>query len=237
MVKVVRYLNNEHHWFPTPEEALAEPNGLLAIGGDLSPERLMQAYRRGIFPWFNPDEPILWWSPDPRAVFRVANHRPSRSLKRSVRRMGWRLTLNHHFAGVIDGCASPRSKQEGTWISPQMRAGYLELHRLGQAHSVEVWHNGALVGGLYGVLVGGLFCGESMFHRQSDASKAAFWALNHHLKSCDVQWIDAQVPNEHLANLGSESLSREAFLQLLSGCRDQRVDPARWQPQEINLNV
>ncbi|SDI77877.1 leucyl/phenylalanyl-tRNA--protein transferase [Ferrimonas sediminum] len=237
MVKVVRYLNTESHWFPTPQEALNDPNGLLAIGGDLSPKRLIQAYHSGIFPWFNPDEPILWWSPDPRAVFRVNDHHAGKSLRKSLRRAGWQITLNRDFAAVIDGCAAPRAKQDGTWISAAMRQSYLTLHRMGVAHSIEVWDGDQLVGGLYGLRVGGLFCGESMFHRQTDASKVAFWALNHHLHQCGIDWIDAQVPNAHLANLGARTLSRDRFLNLLARHRDQPVCASQWQTREIELDV
>ena len=146
-------------WFPPPEQALEEPAGLLAAGGDLSPQRLLAAYRRGIFPWYSPGQPVLWWSPDPRAVLFPEEFHCSRSLAKSLRNAGFQLSVDADFAGVIDGCAAPRAASPGTWITSEMRAAYLALHRLGRAHSIEVRHAGTLVGGLYGVRLGGVFFG------------------------------------------------------------------------------
>ncbi|TKB53257.1 leucyl/phenylalanyl-tRNA--protein transferase [Ferrimonas aestuarii] len=237
MTQVVRYLHDESHWFPKPDNALDEPNGLLAIGGDLSPARIHAAYQQGIFPWFNPDEPILWWSPDPRAVFRVSEFVPSKSLKKRGRKHPWRITLNHQFLSVMQACAAPRDQQGGTWITQSMQQSYLELHRQGIGHSVEVWDEDTLVGGLYGLLIGGVFCGESMFHRQTDASKIAFWALIEHLKRCGVDWVDAQVPNDHLSSLGAKAMPRSEFLELLAAHGGKLIDMKLWLPQRITLNV
>ncbi len=203
-------------WFPPPEQALEEPAGLLAAGGDLSPQRLLAAYRRGIFPWYSPGQPVLWWSPDPRAVLFPEEFRCSRSLAKSLRNAGFELSLDSDFAGVIDGCAAPRAASPGTWITSEMRAAYLALHALGRAHSIEVRHAGALVGGLYGVRLGGVFFGESMFSRQTDASKAA---LAHLVKLCrrnNLAVIDCQLPSRHLQTLGVRTIPRAQFQALLA---------------------
>jgi leucyl/phenylalanyl-tRNA--protein transferase len=160
-------------WFPPPEQALEDPPGLLAAGGDLSCPRLIAAYRRGIFPWYSPGQPVLWWSPDPRAVLFPEEFRRSRSLAKTLRNGGFTTAIDRDFAAVIDGCAAPRAASPGTWITSEMRTAYLELHRLGHAHSIEAWRHGALAGGLYGVRLGGVFFGESMFSAERDASKVA----------------------------------------------------------------
>ncbi len=220
MVSAVSYLNQHAQWFPPAHQALEEPNGLLAIGGDLSCDRLLHAYRNGIFPWFNPGDPILWWSPDPRAVFDAPDFVPPRSLKKAVRQQGWQFSINLAFDEVIVACAAPRAKQDGTWISPDMQYAYRQLHRRGHAHSIEVWQGQTLVGGLYGLALGGVFCGESMFHRASNASKAAFWALSSHFSRAGGQMIDAQVPNDHLLSLGARMVPRMQFLERLHALRD-----------------
>ena len=202
-------------WFPPPEQALEEPAGLLAAGGDLSPPRLVAAYRRGIFPWYSPGQPVLWWSPDPRAVLFPEEFRCTRSLAKSLRNAGFTLSLNLDFAGVIDGCAAPRASSPGTWITSEMRAAYLALHVLGHAHSIEVQHQGALVGGLYGVRLGGVFFGESMFSRQRDASKAALAHLVALCRRNNLAVIDCQLPSRHLASLGVRSIPRAQFQALL----------------------
>jgi leucyl/phenylalanyl-tRNA--protein transferase len=202
-------------WFPPPEQALEEPAGLLAAGGDLSPPRLVAAYRRGIFPWYSPGQPVLWWSPDPRAVLFPEEFRCTRSLAKSLRNAGFSLSVNADFAGVIDGCAAPRAASPGTWITSEMRAAYLRLHGLGYAHSIEVHNQGLLVGGLYGVRLGGVFFGESMFSRQRDASKAA---LSHLVALCrrnNLGVIDCQLPSRHLETLGVRSIPRAQFQALL----------------------
>jgi len=198
--------------FPDPRHALAEPNGLLAFGGDLSPPRLLAAYGSGIFPWFGEGEPILWWSPDPRCVFDTATPRINRSLRRQLRGRRWRLTVDHAFEAVIRACAMPRGDGAGTWLVPAMIDAYVRLHRLGHAHSVEVWDGGRLVGGIYGVAVGRLFCGESMFSAESGGSKVALVALARLLREMDFPLLDTQVGNPHTAGLGAVEMPRAAYL-------------------------
>jgi leucyl/phenylalanyl-tRNA---protein transferase len=202
-------------WFPPPEQALEEPAGLLAAGGDLSPQRLVAAYRRGIFPWYSPGQPVLWWSPDPRAVLFPEEFRCTRSLAKSLRNAGFFLSVNQDFAGVVDGCAAPRAASPGTWITSEMRAAYLALHRLGYAHSIEVHHSGHLSGGLYGVRLGGVFFGESMFSLRRDASKAALAHLVALCRHNNLAVIDCQLPSRHLETLGVRSIPRVQFQALL----------------------
>jgi leucyl/phenylalanyl-tRNA--protein transferase len=199
--------------FPDPRNALADPNGLLAFGGDLSPQRLLTAYSLGIFPWFSKGEPILWWSPDPRCVFRTDTLRVNRSLRRLLASKPWRLTVDHAFEQVIRACAAPRTNEVGTWIVPAMIDAYVKLHRQGHAHSVEVWEGKQLVGGIYGVAVGRLFCGESMFSAQSGGSKIALIALAQLLRTLEFPLIDAQVANAHTLGLGATEISRSEFLR------------------------
>ncbi len=200
---------------PDPQTALTEPNGLLAAGGALTPPWLRYAYAHGIFPWFSGGEPILWWSPDPRCVLHPERVRHTRSLGQSIRNRGYTTTMNLDFAGVMRACAAPRAQASGTWITEQMQRAYLQLHQEGQALSVETWHNGTLVGGLYGVQVGGLFCGESMFATSRDASKVALAWLAGSAQILGISLIDCQLPNNHLLSLGCEVLSRSAFLGLI----------------------
>lgn len=201
--------------FPDVSGALREPDGLLAFGGDLSPQRLVRAYRRGIFPWYSTGQPILWWSPDPRAVLFPDRLHISRSLRRTLRRGEFRVTLDHRFEAVVEACSEPRADQDGTWITPDMQAAYASLHRLGIAHSVEVWHGRELAGGLYGVALGRVFFGESMFSRRPDASKVALCRLVDTLRAWGYGLIDAQVPSAHLTRLGAETVPRGEFLALL----------------------
>lgn len=198
---------------PFPSVALAEqePNGLLAIGGDLRPERLLNAYRSGIFPWYSDDQPILWWSPDPRTVLYPERIRVSRSLRKTLRNKPFRITMDQAFSAVIDGCAAPRVQQKETWITPEMRSAYRKLHRLGHAHSVEIWLHEQLVGGLYGVAVGRVFFGESMFSSARDASKVALVHLAQTLSAWHFGLIDCQVHSTHLISLGAEQIGRAAF--------------------------
>lgn len=200
--------------FPPPQHALAD--GLLAVGGDLSVPRLLEAYRNGIFPWFSEGEPILWWSPDPRAVFVPEAFRAQRSLRPLLNRKAFRVTLNADFEGVIRHCSSvPRPGQDGTWIGPQMLDAYIALHRAGHAHSVEAWADDALVGGVYGVAIGSAFYGESMFSLQPNASKVAFAHLMRHLTRHGFPLVDAQVHNAHLERLGAQLWPRHRFLEAL----------------------
>jgi leucyl/phenylalanyl-tRNA--protein transferase len=198
--------------FPDPEDALSEPNGLLAWGGDLSPERLIAAYAQGVFPWFNEDEPILWWSPDPRCVFRTDGVHISRSLRKQLSKSNWRITADTSFTRVMRACAAPRSGTVGTWIGDDMIAAYEELHRQGHAHSVEVWDRGSLVGGIYGVAVGRLFCGESMFSARTGGSKVALAGMCQLLHRWGFPFLDAQVTNDHLLSMGAVEIPRRQFV-------------------------
>ena len=214
--------------FPSPHEALREPNGLLAVGGDLTPARLENAYRRGIFPWYSPGDPILWWSPDPRTVLFPDALRISRSLRKRLRRQEFVVTLDQDFNGVLLGCAQPRDYEGGTWLVPEMIDAYQQLHRLGLAHSVEVWREKVLVGGLYGVAIGRVFFGESMFSRVADASKVALVHLCERLAHWDYGLIDCQMRTEHLIRLGAIELPRDDFIALLNRYRDQQGRLGSW---------
>ena len=216
-MKRITWLDPEasREWFPPLEQALEDPPGLLAAGGDLSSERLLAAYRRGIFPWYSPGQPILWWCPDPRTVLFPAQFRRHRSLAKTMRNKDLDLSFNQDFEAVIDACAAPRARSPGTWITPEMRAAYVELHRLGFAHSVEVRSAGVLIGGLYGVRLGGVFFGESMFSRARDGSKIALAHLAASAPASGIVLIDCQMPSAHLASLGARSLSRAQFQALL----------------------
>jgi leucyl/phenylalanyl-tRNA--protein transferase len=198
--------------FPDPSSARAHPNGLLAAGGDLTPRRLLAAYREGIFPWYSPGEPILWWSPDPRCVFHTDRMHLPRRLARSFAASDWQVVADTRFAEVIDACAAPRELHAGTWIVPEMREAYVELHRAGFAHSIEVLDGDELVGGLYGVAVGRMLFAESMFSRRSHGSKAALLGLALRLREWGWPLIDAQVPSAHLFTLGAQQMPRPEFL-------------------------
>ena len=202
--------------FPAVERALEEPNGLLAAGGDLSAERLLDAYRRGIFPWFSGREPILWWSPDPRMVLYCNELKVPRSLAKSVRNKGYRVTLDREFEAVLKNCAAPRGGEGGTWLGTAMRKAYLALHRAGYAHSVETWRGDDLVGGLYGVALGRMFYGESMFSSATDASKVALVRLVEILRARNCPLIDCQVRTPLLASLGAREIPRRAFVRALT---------------------
>lgn len=218
----VSWLNPATLDFPTTDNALDDPNGLLAAGGDLSPERLMAAYRQGIFPWFEDSQPILWWSPSPRAVLFPENIYISKSLKKRLRRGEYTVTCDQQFRQVMEHCADiPRAGQEGTWITDEMLDAYCELFARGVAHSIEVWHEGQLMGGLYGIAIGKVFFGESMFSRRTDASKIAFVHLAKQLENWGFAVIDCQISNPHLSSLGAEEINREMFTRLLSDNIDQ----------------
>lgn len=206
--------------FPPP--AYAEPDGLLAVGGDLEPERLLLAYQTGIFPWFSPGDPVLWWSPDPRFVMRPQDIKVSKSMKQVLNRGTFRITFNQAFEQVISNCKTiSRDDQPGTWITNDMKRAYSRLHELGYAHSVEAWQNNELVGGLYGVSLGGAFFGESMFSLVSNASKAAFITLAKHLESLNFSLIDCQVYTAHLESLGAKQMERDQFLTILDDEMDR----------------
>lgn len=216
---------------PHPDRALRHPNGLLAAGGRLDRDWLLHAYRHGIFPWFGPDDPILWWSPDPRAVLRVGTLRVSRSLRKTVARAPFELTADTAFTRVIRGCGEPRSSGHGTWITASMREAYAQLHREGWAHSFEAWQDGRLVGGLYGVCIGRVFFGESMFTRSRDASKVAFVAAMSFLARMDIELVDCQVPSAHLTSLGAVELPRTDFLAELARLTQYTDAPGSWSMQ------
>lgn len=215
--------------FPAPHLAMRDPNGLLAIGGDLSVARLIRAYSSGIFPWYNPDEPILWWCPDPRAVLQPEAIKVSRSLQKSVRRADYAVTFDRAFAEVLARCGGPRANSQGTWLGQDMRAAYGELQRRGFAHSVEVWRLGELIGGLYGVSLGRVFFGESMFSRATDASKIALYWLCQQLCRWAYPLLDCQVASEHLRTLGATDISRERFLSRLRLAVAEPGRTGRWQ--------
>lgn len=215
--------------FPPAHQALREPNGLLAAGGELSPEWLLAAYRGGVFPWYNVDEPILWWSPDPRMVVFPGEQRISRSLLRVLRSGRFEVRCDTAFDAVMAGCAGTRGGESGTWIQPEIQAAYGRLHELGWAHSVECWREGELVGGLYGVAIGRVFYGESMFHRATDASKVAFAHLVALLERENFAVIDCQMSTPHLASLGGREIPRAEFVQGLARWTGERVAPGRWE--------
>jgi len=218
MNKTITWLkpDGDREWFPPLDQVLDEPEGLLAAGGDLSVPRLLAAYRRGIFPWYSAGQPVLWWSPNPREVLCPAEFRLSRSLAKTLRNRGFAVTFDGDFAAVVDACAARREHSPGTWITPEMRAAYCELHARGHAHSVEVRLEGALVGGLYGVLLGCMFFGESMFSRERDASKVALARLAERAIVAGVQLIDCQLPTPHLRSLGSKPMPRLEFSALVA---------------------
>lgn len=213
-----------------PDVEYAGPEGLLAVGGDLNSERLLAAYRNGIFPWYSEDQPILWWSPDPRAVLLPGDLKISRSLRKTVRKNIFRMTLDQQFSKVIQACANtPRGDTEiGTWITPEMMDAYIKLHEIGYAHSVEVWHGDELVGGLYGVSIGKAFFGESMFSRMTDASKVGFCFLVRQLEKWGYDFIDCQVESAHLASLGARSIPREQFVAMLEDALRHENRPSHW---------
>ncbi|MDY0250577.1 MAG: leucyl/phenylalanyl-tRNA--protein transferase [Pseudomonas sp.] len=223
---MITWLNRASLKFPALNKALREPNGLLAAGGDLSAARLVAAYRHGCFPWYQDGQPLLWWSPDPRTVLLPDNLHTSRSLRKVLRSDQFSVTFDRNFAEVIHACSEPRKDEDGTWITREMQAAYFELHAQGYAHSVEVWHQDKLVGGLYGIAIGQLFFGESMFSRISNASKVGFVTLVSTLKAAGFVLIDCQMPTAHLLSLGADSISRECFSEYLARYLDT---PTRMQ--------
>lgn len=226
--------------FPPVEMAWDEPNGLLAFGGDLSPTRLINAYKSGIFPWYNPDEPIYWWSPNPRAVLYPNKIHLSRSLRKTIRNKDYTITFDMAFSHVVQSCAKPRLQSSGTWITTEMHLAYIKLHHMNVAHSVEVWNKDKeLVGGLYGVSSGGVFSGESMFSKERDTSKIAFIALAWHMHNWGYSIIDCQIENSHLSSMGAENIERKKYLQILKTSRffnheswayDPKCDLSHWKP-------
>lgn len=214
--------------FPPVERALAEPDGLLAAGGDLSMQRLLAAYRRGIFPWYSQGQPILWWSPDPRAVLEPGDFKRSRSLDKSIRNRGFEVRFDSAFAEVLNGCGSTALRPQGTWISPEMIAAYSRLHEAGYAHSAETWRDGRLVGGLYGVAFGRMFCGESMFSLERDASKVALSRLCEELQARGYDLVDCQMTTPHLLSLGARTIPRREYVERLATLAPPPDRPERW---------
>jgi leucyl/phenylalanyl-tRNA--protein transferase len=215
--------------FPDPAEALEEPAGLLALGGDLGTERLVTAYQSGIFPWYQEGEPILWWSPDPRAILWPGQLHISRSLRRRLRQGAYRVSVDLAFPEVIRGCAAPRKEERGTWLSAAMIDAYIDLHHRGHAYSIEAWHEGELVGGVYGVTLGQVFFGESMFSRIDDASKVCLVYLSRYLSQWGYRLIDCQVFNPHLERLGAIRIPRAEFVRMLRDWCNIAARPEAWQ--------
>jgi leucyl/phenylalanyl-tRNA--protein transferase len=214
-------------WFPPLEQALREPSGLLAAGGDLSPARLLSAYERGVFPWYSAQQPILWWAPDPRMVLFPAEFKVSRSLGKTLSNGRFECRLDTAFGATIRACAAPRRSGADTWLNPDMIESYEELHRRGYGHSVETWRGGELVGGLYGLQLDGAFFGESMFSRERDASKVALARLVEESRRRGIELIDCQIASSHLASLGAREVPRSEFVRLLRRCA-RRVPSGRW---------
>jgi leucyl/phenylalanyl-tRNA--protein transferase len=228
------HLIDDQQAFPAASLALREPNGLLAFGGSLSVSRLVQAYQNGIFPWYDEQDPILWWSPDPRAIFTPQSLHISRSMQRFMAATELRVTLNHDFAGVIRLCADTHAAA-GCWIHTHMQQAYLALHHSKYAHSVEVWQQHQLVAGMYGVNVNGIFCAESMFQRHTNASKLALIQFSRHFFAAGGTWLDAQIDNPHLQSLGAISIPRQHYLQQLQRNQQQNHDVSLdfWQPRQL----
>ncbi len=230
---------NEPTIFPNVKLALTEPDGLLAVGGDLSIERLCSAYQHGIFPWYSDGQPILWWSPDPRAVLFLDNLRISRSLQKILRNQKYRVTLDTTFDTVIQNCAQSRKDSNGTWIVDDMQQAYIDLHAAGFAHSVEVWQGDELIGGLYGVSLGGAFFGESMFSRQSNGSKIALAHLVAQLNEWGFGFIDSQVYSDHLGSLGAITIPRKEFIKRLDieTSKPTRMGPWQFSIEPFNTGI
>ncbi len=224
MPEPIYWLDEHSHDFPPACTALKEPNGLLAAGGDLNPDRIICAYAQGIFPWYSPGEPILWWSPDPRSIVLPQKFKASRSLAKIIKKKTFHVTTDTCFERVMRQCAEPRIEQEGTWIDEGIIGAYCKLHDMGVAHSIECWNDDQLVGGLYGLALGRVFFGESMFSLQSNASKVAFAALCQQLTSWDFELIDCQVHSQHLESMGAIEVTREEFMKKLTkGLNSQPV--------------
>jgi leucyl/phenylalanyl-tRNA--protein transferase len=226
---------NRNTPFPPHEFAMEQPNGLLAVGGDLSADRLLDAYRHGIFPWYSDGDPILWWSPDPRMVLYPRELRITRSLDKVLRNRTYDVRFDTAFDDVILACAAPRTGQSGTWITDEIRSAYNELHHLGYAHSIETWIDGELAGGLYGVALGRVFFGESMFARARDASKIAFVHLVRYLETSGFAMVDCQMHTDHLASLGAREVRRGEFLQRLGELVDYAAPIGRWDYARANV--
>jgi|TARA_B110000902_G_scaffold49096_1_gene55969 leucyl/phenylalanyl-tRNA--protein transferase len=235
MSQTVHYLDSESLAFPPTQLALTDPNGLIAIGGDLSPQRLVSAYEQAIFPWFNAGEPIMWWSPSPRAIIPVNQIKINRTLTKFIKKNPYQVTLNKDFDQVISNCAHAPFRKEGTWIVDDMKLAYMRLHELGYAHSIEVWQHNELVGGLYGVAINGFFSGESMFYKKNNASKVALISLAELLKTIGVSFIDCQILNPFLDDMGCIEIDRDSFTQLQQVAITKIVPKDFWHSKVLTL--
>ena len=229
MRKTIHILDQHNVRFPPVTEALQQPDGLLAMGGNLDIETLVNAYQSGIFPWYNEGEPLLWWSPDPRMVVRPDNIHISSSMKRLLKKHTYTVTFDTSFRAVIDACSEPREGQNGTWITEEMKQAYCRLHSAGYAHSIEVWDHEQLIGGLYGVAIGKVFFGESMFSRASNSSKLAMIYLCGELDLRGFKLIDCQVPSKHLESLGATLITRNIFIKQLNDYCRYPISDANWK--------
>ena len=233
MSQTIHYLDSESLAFPPTHLALSDPNGLLALGGDLTPRRLVAAYQHGIFPWYNTGEPIMWWSPSPRAIILLDKIKINRTLAKFIRKKLYHVTLNQNFDHVLACCADAPFRNEGTWIIEEMKLAYMRLHELGFAHSIEVWQDDELVGGLYGVAINGYFSGESMFYKKNNASKVALIGLTNLLKTLGISFIDCQILNPFLQDMGCIEIPRKNFLQLQQAAITKIVPNNFWQPRSL----
>jgi leucyl/phenylalanyl-tRNA--protein transferase len=243
--QILTQLHEQDLAFPPINNALTEPNGLLAVGGDLQPNRLVNAYSQGIFPWYSEGDPLMWWSPDPRAIIKLNELRINRTLRKALRKTPYKITLNTAFEEVIEQCADAPFRDDGIWILPEMQAAYLNLHQLGYAHSIEIWQttdddidlpSQVLVGGLYGVAVNGFFSGESMFYTKPNASKFAIVALAQLLNSIGVEFIDCQIHNPFLADMGAVEISRNSFIEMKDTAINKSVVNNFWTARELLVN-
>jgi len=228
MSQTIQFLSQESLAFPSVEQALIDPNGLLAIGGDLTPKRLVSAYQQGIFPWYSEQDPLMWWSPNPRAIIPVNEIKINRSLKKFINKSPYKISINKNFRQVITACANAPFRKEGTWILPEMLSAYIELHQQGFAHSIEVWLENELVGGLYGVAINGYFSGESMFYTQTNASKIALVKLSQLLIALNVDFIDCQLQNPFLQSMGCIEIPRNEFIELKNSAITKVIPENFW---------
>ncbi|WP_286267528.1 leucyl/phenylalanyl-tRNA--protein transferase [Thalassotalea atypica] len=233
--QTLTFLSEESLDFPPVNNALPDPNGLLAVGGDLSPPRILNAYNHGIFPWYSDGEPIMWWSPDPRAIIFTREIKINRTLRKFINRQPYQITLNTAFDQVISLCADAPFRKEDTWIVNEMQLAYQQLHQLGYAHSIEVWLEDELVGGLYGVAINGLFSGESMFYRKANASKFALVAMCQLLAEQNISFIDCQISNEFLQDMGCVSISRNKFISLKQEVLNVELSNQFWHARPLTL--
>ena len=234
MSQTISYIHPESLIFPDVSTALSDPNGLLAVGGDLSTKRLVKAYSLGIFPWYSEGEPLMWWSPNPRAIIPIDELRINRTLRKFINKQPYQVTLNHAFDEVISLCSDAPFRKEDTWITDEMYEAYCQLHQAGHAHSIEVWCEEELVGGLYGVAIGGYFSGESMFYAKPNASKIALAALAKHLTKIGSTFIDCQLTNHFLEDMGCVEISRNTFISKKDDMMSNIVGDEFWQPKSLS---